>query len=78
MRSESRPGNNVTVPSTSDHVRQVVEALREAELIPPVNSVEQIAAGWVRVTVPAPVSDDLRARIAEAVGHMRWTLHEVP
>lgn len=70
-------GENAFVPPDPDRVRDVVERLRRAELIPPVTSVELIAGGWICVTAAGPLSPEIRSRIADALGPTRWTLRDI-
>lgn len=44
--------------------------------MPPVKAVEMGGGGWIRVTVVGEVEDEVRSRIAAAMGVTRWKLVE--
>lgn len=57
-----------------DRLGEVIERLKADGLIPPVKSVHVVGGGIVRVRVTGPVTPDLCARIATAMGSTRWTI----
>jgi hypothetical protein len=62
--------------STGDRVAEIGDRLQRAGLIPPVRSVELVGGGWIVICARPPITDELRARVAAAVGQGRWTLRD--
>jgi hypothetical protein len=63
-----------------DLVAEAVQRLRDASLMPPVKSIEQIGRGsFVRtvISVSRPIANDVTNRIAEAMGSLHYVLREV-
>jgi hypothetical protein len=53
---------------------KIIEGLKADNLIPLVKSVDMIGGGVFRVTVSGPVTPELRARLAGAMGGERWKI----
>jgi hypothetical protein len=55
---------------------EVIARLQAADLIPPIESVETIGGGVIRVVVIGTVEPEFHARLTAAVGSTRWKLVE--
>jgi len=64
-----------------DLLAEAERRLRDASLIPPVKSVEQVGRGnsaRTVISVTGRISADLKDRIAEAMGPLQYRLREFP
>ena len=62
--------------TNGNDLQDVIDRLEAQGLMPPVKVVESGTGGWIRVTVVGSADQELRARLAAAMGSTRWKLFE--
>jgi hypothetical protein len=62
------------VKANPRRLEEIIERLNADSLIPPVEPLEVVGGGVIRVTITGPVSPELRARLQAAMGSARWKI----